>query len=288
MASIGSVFLGDVQRHRILSNTSTPPSSPPPSSPPPSSISAVFPSRPSPKSQAQPRRNMSMESEIEKPTPPASIDPALALDLRLRWLEALLLGVNTARDKKGKDRQPAELAGSTLSRTAEDLQRRLDAVVEGNDGLKRFMAQYDQHAHLLTPAFALSGATDAEAPAYDALAPEQLEAFLAEMEADIRAADRDMREIELLQAKGVMGAGRLASYEELQPRLIALLKAHQADVELIASLERRTAALMEQHATQVDALSELFVAWDDTITVAEQQTTKLERQRAERIRLGRE
>ncbi|KAF5383700.1 hypothetical protein D9615_003600 [Tricholomella constricta] len=106
------------------------------------------------------------------------------------------------------------------------------------------------------------------------------------MEPDIRAADRDMREIELLEQKGVTGAGKLAGYEELQPRLVALLKAHQTDVELAAALERRTAALMERHATQVDALSGLFVAWDDTITVGENKTTKLEREREERRRLG--
>ena len=37
----------------------------------------------------------------------------------------------------------------------------------------------------------------------------ELEAFLAEMELDIRAADHDMREIEVLEKKGVTGAGKL-------------------------------------------------------------------------------
>lgn len=37
----------------------------------------------------------------------------------------------------------------------------------------------------------------------------ELEALLAEMEPDIRAADRDMREIEMLEGKGVTGAGKL-------------------------------------------------------------------------------
>lgn len=70
---------------------------------------------------------------------PSTIDPALALNLRLRWLEAILLGVK--QDRKGKEREkPYELShGETLSRLAEDLQRRLDVVVESNDGLKRFM-----------------------------------------------------------------------------------------------------------------------------------------------------
>ena len=43
-----------------------------------------------------------------------------------------------ATDPKGKGK--AELKrGETLMRKAEDIQRRLDAIVEGNDGLKRFV-----------------------------------------------------------------------------------------------------------------------------------------------------
>jgi hypothetical protein len=65
----------------------------------------------------------------------------------------------------------------------------------------------DQHAHLLTPAFALSGST--QPPSYENMSPNELEAFLVEMEPDIRAADRDMREIEMLEKKGVTSAGKL-------------------------------------------------------------------------------
>jgi Cu+-exporting ATPase len=41
------------------------------------------------------------------------------------------------------------------------------------------------------------------------MSPGELEAFLSEMEPDIRAADRDMHEIEALEKKGVTGAGKL-------------------------------------------------------------------------------
>ena len=37
---------------------------------------------------------------------------------------------------------------------------------------------------------------------------------------------------------------------------------------------------------QVDALSELFVAWDDVLTETENKVTRLEREREERQRLG--
>ena len=41
------------------------------------------------------------------------------------------------------------------------------------------------------------------------MSPGELEAFLAEMEPDIRAAERDMREIEALEKKGVTSSGKL-------------------------------------------------------------------------------
>lgn len=68
----------------------------------------------------------------------------------------------------------------------------------------------DQHAQLLTPAFALSGTLQGPAPTYENMSPDELDAFLSEMEPDIRAAERDMRDIELLEQKGVLSAGKLA------------------------------------------------------------------------------
>lgn len=93
-------------------------------------------------------------------------------------------------------------------------------------------------------------------------------------------------------------------YEASKPRLRALVEAHTEDIKLAASLEKRIAALMEWHAThvgavydeywrkmlnmicQVDALSELFVEWDDAITQAEDKVAKLERDREDRKRMG--
>lgn len=114
----------------------------------------------------------------------------------------------------------------------------------------------------------------------------ELDAFLSEMESDIRAADRDLREIDTLEKRGVTGAGKLVDHEPLQPRLRALVKAHDEDLAKAASLENRIAALLEKHATKVDALSELFVAWNDVITDAEDRIGKTEREKKEQRRLG--
>jgi len=322
MANIGSVFLGDVQRLRVFS-TSTPPSSPPASANPYSGIlSASLQATGEDEIEDEGGRTAATTapSGININTTPrraVTIDPILALELRLRWVEALVLGVpdgaptsvgarapshrkarsiplKSTRSTSGADTKAALLKrGETLARLAKDLRTRLDAIVEANEELKRFIAQYDQHAHLLTPAATLSGiladtrlGVSSTAPDYSSMPFEEFEALLQEMEPDIRAADRDMREIEMLESKGVTGAGKLAVYEELKPRLEALIKAYQEDLELVGSLEKRVAELMRNNATQVDALSELFVAWDDTLTEAENKVTRLEREKAERLRLG--
>lgn len=140
MPPIGSVFLGDFHRHRLLS------SSTPPSSPPPSSMSSVFPGFPpqsppqSPPS-VQPETTTSVSKPTSDPIPaPAAIEPVVSLELRLRWLEAILLGVRQeSKDRKGKEKAHELKNGETLIRAADDLQRRLDGIVEGNEGLKKFM-----------------------------------------------------------------------------------------------------------------------------------------------------
>jgi len=65
----------------------------------------------------------------------------------------------------------------------------------------------DQYAHLLT----LSGIIPNALPSYEDMTPSEFETFLQEMEPDIRAADRDMREIEALDQKGVAAVGKLTS-----------------------------------------------------------------------------
>ena len=106
---IGSVFLGDVQRQKILSPT-------PPSSPDPTLAKRFVPTK-------QP-------SALQKPP---AITPELSLELRLRWLEALLYGV------RQKDKPLAR--GETLLRNAQQIQKRLDDLVQNNDSLRKFMDQ---------------------------------------------------------------------------------------------------------------------------------------------------
>ncbi|KAF9266963.1 hypothetical protein L218DRAFT_971318 [Marasmius fiardii PR-910] len=216
------------------------------------------------------------------PIPKTEIEPELALELRIRWLEALISGVDATSTAR---KAPEVKRGESLIRSANELQKTLNSIVEGNDGLKRFISQYDHHAQYLTPSFALSGLLP-DGMTYDNMSSSDLETYLKEMENDIRSADRDMREIEALEAKGVTGAGKLADYVPLLPRVDNLLKSSAEDAKRVEALEKRISGIIESHAVYVDALSELFVAWDDAITDAENELLRNEREHKERERLG--
>ena len=125
MTVLGSVFLGDAHHHRVF--TTSPPTSPTPSL---GSTSFVFRAQ---QAHALPDPEM-------PPSSPAPISSAASLELRLRWLEALLLGVrsDTASEQRDGAGGRADSA-DTLFRRAEYVQRRLDAIVASNDGLMRFM-----------------------------------------------------------------------------------------------------------------------------------------------------
>lgn len=56
-------------------------------------------------------------------------------------------------------------------------------------------------------------------PTYDKMTTEEINAFLTEMEPDIRAADRDLLEIVALEKKDVLGAGSLPGKEALLSKL---------------------------------------------------------------------
>lgn len=124
------------------------------------------------------------------------------------------------------------------------------------------------------------------APSYSSLSPGDFEALLQEMAPDIRSAERDLRDIDTLEKKGVTGAGKLEDYEALQPRLDKILKGHNEDTARFRALEQRVTTLLETYATQVDTFSELFVEWSETLTVIEERVSKLEKEKADKINMG--
>ena len=108
------------------------------------------------------------------------------------------------------------------------------------------------------------------------MSSEELDALLAEMEPEIRAAERDLREIDMLEKRGILGAGKLpgkfkSSYrtcirsfiicidhEALRPQLDELQKAHAEDIETATDLERRIANVLRRYTSRVRVFSTSF------------------------------
>ena len=126
---IGTGFLGDVQRQQRIFGT-------PPASPP---------AHPSASSQQKysPMPELLSLPIVEEPaedlSSPPKISPEVSLDLRLRWLEALVYGSKEAQLRRNASRAQERRNQPTLVRGVDDLQQRLSGIVQTNDGLKRFM-----------------------------------------------------------------------------------------------------------------------------------------------------
>lgn len=76
------------------------------------------------------------------------IPPLLSLQLRVRLLEALVLGVKAPKDGEA-NLSDKYIDGPSLSRRTEEVQKSLNETIEANDGLKRFMASCSSVPHSL-------------------------------------------------------------------------------------------------------------------------------------------
>jgi hypothetical protein len=137
MNVLGSFFLGDAHHMRLQSSSASPPISP--------TQSLILP-------RDGHQRQLSGGST-------AVISPELSLELRIRWLEALVHGVkddgknvdtslnedDNAQTKDRKTRRekmnPEGIGerGETIARKLEEVQERLHSLVEENETLKLFL-----------------------------------------------------------------------------------------------------------------------------------------------------
>ena len=131
---IGTGFLGDVQRQQRIFGT--PPASPPAHT----SASSQLRYSPMPEPLTLPTVEESADV-LESP----KISPEVSLDLRLRWLEALVFGSKDTKDRRNASRAQDAKNQPTLVRGVTEMQQRLSGIVQTNDGLKRFM----DHCELL-------------------------------------------------------------------------------------------------------------------------------------------
>lgn len=160
-----------------------------------------------------------MEAVIdESKAKPVVMTPRLALDLRLRFLESLV---------SDDSRSSSVSLARRISRVEAQLKAALDSA-GSTDAIRRFV----QNCEALLPPFparpvdphlvSVRLADDANAPLLsvapvpinppdqDALTVPAKVSLILEAEHDIRALERDLREVETLHQRGVVEAGRLA------------------------------------------------------------------------------
>jgi hypothetical protein len=137
--------------------------------------------------------------------------------------------------------------------------------------------QDDKYAPFFAPEAATAPNATNESPSYEELSQTEFETLLAEMEGDIRGADRDLREIEDLDSRGSSAAGRLPGasrahmktgcriihwkpileHESLRARLGVVQESLRNDLEQFDILEHRIGIILQAYASQVSVLHKI-------------------------------
>ncbi|KAK9894232.1 hypothetical protein P389DRAFT_181618 [Cystobasidium minutum MCA 4210] len=201
-------------------------------------------------------------------TPPE--EATLALELRIQLLETLV-GLDTAYAKRS-NAQEASIARRGQAVIA-GIYEALDRT--GTDAIKRFLETYELNKALLVPQLPTSSAQDG-----NDLTPAAKAALILDSEQDLKNLDRELREIDTLEKRGMAGAGRLEEHEALKPRLAELRKDASKLAGSYGSLESRVENLLTQYDDYVNTVSELFVSWNDAITQAEKTVSRIQKERS--------
>ncbi|BGP45813.1 hypothetical protein JCM10450v2_001643 [Rhodotorula kratochvilovae] len=202
---------------------------------------------------------------------PRHISPHLALDLRIRFLEPLIAPASSSS-------APPSTPPTPLARRVAHLGTALETALDahpGTDAVRRFVHNYDLNAPLLSPALAVPAPAPADAPD----SPAAQLALVLEAEGDLRTLERELRELALLDERGVAGAGKLGEHEALKPTLVEVQQGVKPVAASCAELETRTTALLQRYNDYIGTMSELFVSWDEILTDAEAQVARLEKER---------
>ncbi|GAA5977000.1 hypothetical protein JCM11641_002222 [Rhodosporidiobolus odoratus] len=227
------------------------------------------------------------------PVTPPVITPQLSLTLRIRFLESLLIS--------NPPRSPSPSVTSShvpLTRRVARVQHQLDTALatasggasagtasssssggSASEAIRRFVQNYDLNSPLLSVApLPLSSplCTGEEAPT----SPQAKVALILEAEQEVKFLERDLRELAVLDERGVVGAGKLGEHEALKADLTALRSRTTPTASSYAALESRTTTLLQTYNNYISTLSELFVSWNDILTEAEEAVTTLEKQKA--------
>ncbi|KAL1410818.1 hypothetical protein Q8F55_001761 [Vanrija albida] len=245
------------------------------------------------------------EPRALQPGAPEPDSTAFGFELRVRALEARvkgvpasqLAGLSLADDAEAsppddpvtraklrarrKQAKGADEAPESLTRRVAALVDKLEAVVGANPALKQFHDNYAAYAPLLSLSLPddAEGDEEADAPVQvrDLLPVGAKAAMVLEARADIVDAERGLREISLLDQRGVAGANGLEDIVALKPALVngqARLATRQRD---LAAVRADVAALASRYTEFTTTVSDLFVDVHEQLVEIEEVVARAER-----------
>ncbi|WVW86405.1 hypothetical protein I302_108451 [Kwoniella bestiolae CBS 10118] len=220
--------------------------------------------------------------------------PVLPLDIRLRTLESQLFGVPPSiLDQQQYSKGNGE--GSTSNSTTKSATRQIQEAEEvferlcsESEGIKRLLEGYDQYLPLLNPpsSSTLTGENDGseQRVSESDLLPENIKlTMVLESYRDIKGAERDLREIDLLRERDVQGSGSLEELLPLKPNLVDSIKQTQSTSHEISSIKRDLNGVLNRYNEFTSTTSDLFIDLHHQLQYLEDRIYKLERKKKKEI-----
>ncbi|RXK40566.1 hypothetical protein M231_02218 [Tremella mesenterica] len=234
------------------------------------------------------------------------MSPDLALEIRLRTIEAIIYGVpshsststfNIDSDpgishlspiephKEGEIRftgeskytRQTEKSSISLTRRIKDVMDVLERTGGQDDGIKRLLDGYDQYLPLLQPGSETINSDSESLPDHTKLI------MVLEASEDIKQAERGLREIDLLISKGVDGSGELEKMLPLKPEIVNAQKSSISRMEELRKVREEVNNLLRRYSTYTNTVSEMFIELHNRTQTLEDAVTRLERKKKEEL-----
>lgn len=203
-------------------------------------------------------------------------DDYLAIDLRIRLLESVFAGALSSSEVFVSRVKSETTTKNSIALRIERIHNQLTTILntKPNDAIRRFVHSYDLNEPLLHLPNPLSSNKPSPNPS---LSTTEKIGLVFEAESEIIELERDLREIELLDTRGFVGAGKLAngdwSVEELTTSVLDPLE--ECD-KAIKEIEDQAATIMSRYDSYVNALSEIFISWDSILSTVEDDILQLQ------------
>ncbi|OCF44491.1 hypothetical protein I317_01560 [Kwoniella heveanensis CBS 569] len=238
--------------------------------------------------------------------PPSLVDSTGTSSSSIRHQKNGLAGASDGRDGHESD------ARKGATRRMREIEDSFDRLAGQSDGLKRLLEGYEQYRALLAlptnqPSSSLSATAEGSDPhphhseggtesattsdfhessslSESDLLPDRVKlSMVLEAAGDIRGAERDLREIDLLRKKGVEGSGSLEDLLPHRPLLIKAVKEAQTRSAELDRARRDVGQLLMRYNEFTNATSGLFVDIHHRLEYLEARVWALERKKKKEL-----